>query len=226
MSPPASWDDGLVLVGLALGRPNAGTYSCMAGNRGGMERRAALVCVRMRPSNVTHCGAKHGIRSAADHFMEVEETGSGGLKSATIAIAVGAAGGYILLVICLVGWCAYRRRRGLEKLAAAAADASAGPLVPGDGNASLNHHHAHHHVACLPSSVPSQSYWPFNSQSLAEREPYHHSPRSAVSSSKQSSSLDRFGFPRENIDQGRSLPSCPWDGIPSALLSRAHEPSR
>ena len=42
--------------------------------------------------------------------------GGEGIQTRTIAIAVGVACGYILLVVFLVGWCAWRRRKGLQKL--------------------------------------------------------------------------------------------------------------
>ena len=149
----------------------------MAGNRGGLERRVALLCVHMRPSNVTHCGAGHGFHPAgANGFPEVEEGvgDSTRVLSRTIAMAVGIAVGYIAFVVLVVGWCAYKRRKGLEKLAIAT-DGAQTTLVPATENGSA----------------------------LGERQAgtpiYRYSPRSGVSSSKQSTALDRMAFPRDAI---------------------------
>uniref|UniRef100_A0A914XKC9 Ig-like domain-containing protein n=1 Tax=Plectus sambesii TaxID=2011161 RepID=A0A914XKC9_9BILA len=100
---------------------NAGKYMCMAGNKGGIRRTEALLCIHLKATNFTHCGRQLGLNAGAPGESDgidgdVNGAAAQGIGLKTMAIACGVAFGYILLVVCLLAFCAYRRRRSSEKM--------------------------------------------------------------------------------------------------------------
>ncbi|OUC48405.1 immunoglobulin domain protein, partial [Trichinella nativa] len=110
----AQFDDAGYYMCVAPTVEQAGKYNCMAGNKGGFKRHEALICIRLKLSNISHCGRHIGLqRSFSDiDSAELMKNERNGMTLATTGIACGAAAGYILLVVFLVSYCGYRRRRG------------------------------------------------------------------------------------------------------------------
>ncbi|XP_065213547.1 tyrosine-protein kinase-like otk [Planococcus citri] len=75
---------------------DAGTYGCIAGNSGGFNKTEVILVVRSTDGNTI------------DGSLDSGESDTVGR---TVAITLGAACAYILLVISLMAWCRYRRRK-------------------------------------------------------------------------------------------------------------------
>ncbi|XP_035227306.1 tyrosine-protein kinase-like otk [Stegodyphus dumicola] len=87
-----------------------GKYGCTAGNSGGLRRHEVSLTVKAREFNTNRIGRDFG--------NDGENT-----MTKTVAITLGAAGVYIILVVGLMMWCRYRRaRRKAVMLAQATAD--------------------------------------------------------------------------------------------------------
>ncbi|KAL1233734.1 Inactive tyrosine-protein kinase [Trichinella spiralis] len=67
----------------------AGKYNCMAGNKGGFKRHEALICIRLKLSNISHCGRHIGLqRSFSDiDSAELMKNERNGMTLATTGIA-------------------------------------------------------------------------------------------------------------------------------------------
>ncbi|KRX59857.1 Inactive tyrosine-protein kinase 7, partial [Trichinella sp. T9] len=79
-----------------------------------VEQAGKYNCMAVKLSNISHCGRHIGLqRSFSDiDSAELMKNERNGMTLATTGIACGAAAGYILLVVFLVSYCGYRRRRG------------------------------------------------------------------------------------------------------------------
>ncbi|KRZ73843.1 Inactive tyrosine-protein kinase 7, partial [Trichinella papuae] len=79
-----------------------------------VEQAGKYNCMAVKLSNISHCGRHVGLqRSFSDiDSAELMKNERDGMTLATTGIACGAAAGYILLVVFLVSYCGYRRRRG------------------------------------------------------------------------------------------------------------------
>ncbi|GIY43566.1 inactive tyrosine-protein kinase 7 [Caerostris darwini] len=89
-----------------------GKYGCTAGNSGGLRRHEVTLIVRAKETNTNRVG-RGGFGNEEESTM-----------TKTVAITLGAAGIYIILVVSLMMWCRYRRaRRKALMLAQATADA-------------------------------------------------------------------------------------------------------
>ncbi|KFD50891.1 hypothetical protein M513_08204 [Trichuris suis] len=102
------------LVLLTPSMEQAGKYNCMAGNKGGFKRHEGLVCIKLKSSNISHCGRHVGLQrsfASREAAVVLQVDPGKGITLTTIGIACGAAAGYILLAVFLVSYCGYRRRR-------------------------------------------------------------------------------------------------------------------
>ncbi|PRD36426.1 UNVERIFIED_CONTAM: Ptk7 [Trichonephila clavipes] len=88
-----------------------GKYGCTAGNSGGLRRHEVILIVKAKESTT---------KVGSTGFEDEEES----TMTKTVAITLGAAGIYIVLVVGLMMWCRYRRaKRKALMLAQATADA-------------------------------------------------------------------------------------------------------
>lgn len=93
-----------------VGLQAAGRYGCTAGNVGQLTRADALLCVKDPNTNATYCGKHLGSQTTSENELENGiPKERGGLTTHAVAIACGAAAGYILLVILLLIYCKCRR---------------------------------------------------------------------------------------------------------------------
>ncbi|XP_054708800.1 inactive tyrosine-protein kinase 7-like [Uloborus diversus] len=95
-----------------------GKYGCTAGNSGGLRRHEVTLTVKSKESNTNRIG-RGGFGNESENTM-----------TKTVAITLGAAGVYIVLVVSLMMWCRYRRaRRKALMLAQATADAENSEVI-------------------------------------------------------------------------------------------------